>query len=213
MPPPRRFGQEVDGNARRGPNISPVDRARIIAKRQLGATTAELAAEYGRSESAIKYTIRTYSSLPTTHEKPRSGRPPLLSLHQKKMIYRKARAAPKIEYSELAEHGVFVNEEGYRSKLPSRSTLYRALKGQGLTKYRCKVRPKLTQVHASKRVRFCREYRNFPWGRRTLKFSDECSVQKGSGHNTEWCFRYPWEKWKREMVTEVGTSQKPTQMV
>jgi transposase len=210
MPQPRRLGQEIDGNVRRGPNISPVDRARIIAKR---VSTKELAAEFGRSESSIKYTIQTYSKLPTTHEQPRSGRPPTLSLNQKKIIYRKVRAAPKIEYSELAEHGVFVNKEGSLSKPPSRSTLYRVLKRRGLTNHRCKVRPKLTRVHAAQRFKFCREYRHFAWGRRTLKFSDECSLQKGSGHNTEWCFRFSWEKWKKEMVTEVGTSRKPAQMV
>jgi transposase len=62
-------------------------------------------------------------------------------------------------------------------------------------------------------MKFCKDYRHFPWGRHTLKFSDECSVQKGSGHNTEWCFQFLWEKWKKEMVTEVGTSRKPAQMV
>lgn len=60
MPTQRRFGQEVDGNARRGPNISPADRLRIIAKREVGISVRELAAQFGRSESAIKYTIRTY---------------------------------------------------------------------------------------------------------------------------------------------------------
>jgi transposase len=84
MPTPRQFGQEVARNARRGPNISPTERQRIIAKRQCGETVRELAAEFRRSESAIKYIIRTYTKTGTTQEQPRSGRPPVLSLHQKK---------------------------------------------------------------------------------------------------------------------------------
>jgi transposase-like protein len=127
MPTPRRFGQEVDQNVRRGPNLSPAERQRIIAKREVGVMVRELAAEFGRSESAIKYTLRTYTKTATTEERPRSGRPRILSHHQEKIIYRKVRAAPKLEYSDLAKHAVFVNAEGTPSKPPSRSTLYRVL--------------------------------------------------------------------------------------
>jgi transposase len=213
MPTPRRFGQLTDGNARRRPNITPEDRAKIIAKRECGISVRELAEEFGRSESAIKYTIRTYANAATTQEKPRSGRPPMLSLHQKKVIYRKARAAPKIEYSKLAAAAVLVAQDRTPSKPPSRTTLWRVLKRRGLTNYRCKKRPKLTSKHARDRRSFCERWRGFRWERRTVKFSDECSVQKGSGGNNEWCFRFPWEKWKKEMITEVTTSRRPAQMV
>jgi hypothetical protein len=87
--------------------------------RECGMTVQELAAEFERSEGAIKYTIQTYAKTGTTQERPRSGRPPILSLHQKKIIYRKACAAPKIEYSELAIVGVFVRPDGTTSKPPS----------------------------------------------------------------------------------------------
>jgi hypothetical protein len=53
MPTLRQFGQEIAENTRCGPNISPTDRERIIAKRECGVTVRELAAEFGRSESAI----------------------------------------------------------------------------------------------------------------------------------------------------------------
>jgi transposase len=50
---------------RRGPNISPAARYKIIAKREEGVTVRELTAEFGRSESVIKYTIRTYTKTAT----------------------------------------------------------------------------------------------------------------------------------------------------
>jgi hypothetical protein len=78
MPTQRRFGQELDQNARRGPNISPAARLKIIAKRSCGVPLKELAYEFGRSVSAIKYTIRTYAHASTPNDKPRSGRPPIL---------------------------------------------------------------------------------------------------------------------------------------
>jgi transposase len=173
----------------------------------------ELADEFERGVQTIRDTIKRWNLHQTTSDLPRSGRKPMLSLHQKKLIYRKARAQPKIEYENLVEVGTFVNADGTLSKAPSRSTLYRCLKERGLTNYRCKKRPKLNQGHALKRLQFCKQYRTFQWSRRTLKFSDECSVQKGAGYNQEWCFRYKWEKWKREMISEIGTSRKPAQMV
>jgi transposase len=163
MPPPRRFGQEIAGNARRRPNISPAERQRILVKRECGVTVRELAAEFKRSESAIKYTIRTYAKAGTTQEQPRSGRPPILSPHQKKTIYRKARAAPKIEYSELAKAAVLGNPDGTTSKPPCYRTLYRVLKRAGLTNSPCKKRPKLNRAHVAKRLQFCRQYRHFQW--------------------------------------------------
>lgn len=195
------------------PNLSPADRLRIISKHEAGVTTAELCAEFGCARNTIHYTIKRHSTHGTIKDLPRTGRPPKLSVHEKKIVCRKARAAPKIEYSELAKASTFVNADGTPSTPPSRSTLYRCLKGYRLRNFRCKLRPKLNKVHALKRLQFCKEYRHFRWARRTLKFTDECSVQKGSGHNTEWCFRYDEEKWRREMITEVRTSRVPAQMV
>ena len=122
MPTPRQFGRELDQNVRRGPNINATVREQIIAKRECGYTIKELVEEFGRSRSAIKYTIRTYSTLATKEDKPRSGRPPALSHHKKKIIYRKARAAPKIKYSQLQKEATFVSAEGTPSKPSSCST-------------------------------------------------------------------------------------------
>jgi hypothetical protein len=174
---------------------------------------AELAFEFKHSKSTIHDTIKRYLLHQTTSDLLRSGRPPRLSSCTKTIIYRKARAAPKIEYSELAKEGVVVNADRTTTKPPSYSTLYRALKRKGLTNFCCEKRPKLIHGHAAKLLKFAREYRHFAWGQRILKVSDECSVQKGSGANQEWCFCFPWEKWKKEMITESSTNRKPAQMV
>jgi hypothetical protein len=83
---------------------------------------------------------------------------------------------------------VILHPDGNPSRAPSHSTLYPSLKRHGFTNFRCKVQPKLNRGHALKCLQFCREYRNFRCSWHTLKFSDECSVQKGAGHNTERCF-------------------------
>ena len=140
--------------------MTPDQRQQIIAKSAAGVATTELVPEFGRSASAIKYTIKTYTNRATTVERPRSGRPPILSRHQKRLLYRKVRANPKIEYLELAKVAQVVSLDDTTSKLPSKSTLYQALKGLGLTNFRCKERPLLTRARALKRVKFCRTYRN-----------------------------------------------------
>ena len=162
-----------------------MQRDQIIGMLLAGATVKEVAHHYSRTDRCIRKIHQKYRKTGIIQDKPRSGRPPVLSLAQKKIIYRKARAAPKIEYLELAKEATFVNTQGTPSKPPSRSTLYRFLKARGLTNFPCKKRPKLNRGHALKRLQFCREYRNFRWGQRTLKFSDECSVQKGAGNNQE----------------------------
>jgi transposase len=144
MPPCGSFGTVISGNSSRKPNLTPPERQAIIAKYEAGVSVPELAEEFARGRSTIRDTIKRWHQHATTSDLPCSGRPSILSRHQKKIIYRAARAALRIEYEELAKVGTFVNAEGTPSKLPSRSTLYRVLKGLGLTNFCCKKRPKLT---------------------------------------------------------------------
>ncbi|KAI1508843.1 Membrane-bound metallopeptidase [Pyrenophora tritici-repentis] len=177
MPNQRIFGQELSQNARRGPNMSNETRNYILGMLDGGCTVKEAAATCGRSESAIRRLRQKFNTTGTTHDKPRSGRPHVLSKHTKKLLYRAARKNPKLEYKDLAEVATIVGADGTTSTTPSKSTLYRTLKRTGLGHFRCKKRPKLNRIRARARLRFCKEYRNFPWRRRPLKFSDECSVQ------------------------------------
>jgi transposase len=204
---------EISQNMRRRPNMTAPERDQIIGMLRGGSTTGEIAAYFRRSPQAIRDLQKKFIITGTTEDRPRTGRPPILSLSQKKIIYRKVRATPKMEYLQLAKEAVFVYPDGTTSKPPSRTTLWRIIKGRGLTKYRCKKRPRLAKRHARERLLFSREWRNWRWDRRTVKFSDECSVQKGSGANTEWCFRFSWEKWKTDMISATPSGGKPAQMV
>ena len=47
------------------------------------------------------------------------------------------------------------------------------------------------------------DWLGFDFWRRTIKFSDECSVAYRSGHNVTWVWQLPADKWSREMVEEV----------
>lgn len=101
-----------------------------------GASLAEIAEHVGRTPQGIGRLIKKYHSTGTKEDRARSGRPLILSLYQKIIIYRAARKAHKIKYLNLAKVAVLVDNEGTPLKPPSRSTLYRALKGEDLSNYR-----------------------------------------------------------------------------
>jgi transposase len=149
----RQILQEVDQNVRRKPNMTLQERNEAIGMWVSGAALKEIATRFGRTPQGISQLIRKHDSTGTVQDKPRSGRPPILSLHQKKIIYRKARAQPKIEYLELAKASVFIHQDGTPLKPPSHSTLYRVLKSKLLTKHRCKKRPKAYLGACSKVLR------------------------------------------------------------
>ena len=146
---------------RRGPNISATQRDQIIGMLDGCVSVKEMAHAYGRSDRCIRKIRQKYRQTGTTQDKPRSGRPPVLSPAQKKIIYRKVRAAPKIEYSELAQEVIFVNYKGTPLKLPSRSTIYQELRRHSLTNHKAKKHLKFNRGHAALRLKFSREYRHF----------------------------------------------------
>jgi transposase len=213
MPNQRGILQELDQNVRRKPNLSKAQRDEAVGMFVGGAPPKEIAEYFDRTPQGIGKILKKYHNTGTTQDKPRPGRPKLIDRHQSKLIYRAVRKDPKIEYEKLREVAQVFPLEAPPLNPPSRSTLYRELKGLGLTNHRCKKRPKLDRGHALKRLQFCREYRNFRWRRRPLKFSDKCSLQKGSGANQSWCFRFLWEKWDPKMIEEVPTGRAPQQMV
>jgi transposase len=141
---------------RRKPNLTIAQRNEAVRISAAGSSLKEIAQYFRRTRQGIGKLLKKYHTTYTIEDKPRSGRPPILLRYQKKLIYRTARIAPKIEYKKLAKVRVLVNIDGTPSKLPSRSILYRVLKGLGLTNFRCKKRLKLTRGHALARLRFCR---------------------------------------------------------
>jgi len=46
-----------------------------------------------------------------------------------------------------------------------------------------------------------------------LKFSDDCSIARGSGHITTWVWRLAEQKWSRETKEAVPTGRQPARMV
>jgi transposase len=178
MPPQRSFGSEIDANRRSNVELSIDVHNSVISKDEAGASTAELAAEFGVTSQTIRNTLRRYNKTDSNASRPRAGRHPILSTRDSRTLYRHAPRAPKITYNSLIK-------EAHLQKDYSHSTAYRVLRNQSLTNFRAPRRPRITASNAQKRLQFCREYTDFNWRRVTFRFSDECSVEKDSGQNSE----------------------------
>lgn len=102
------------------------------------------------------------------------------------------RLDPKITYRNLLiKTGVDV----------SAKTVYRLLKEEGITNWRCKKRPLLTPEVAGKRYAWALAHEDWgfdKWAK--IIWSDERSVGRGTGKRREWCFRTPAQKWDKNMV-------------
>jgi hypothetical protein len=123
-----------------------------------------------------------------------------------------ARQQPKIEYRQMQKELGWLNADTHLPYV-STTTMQRTLKEMGIQKFRAKRRPKINAATAAKRLRYAKEGRTFNWKRCTVKFSDECSVQKGSGRNPEWSFGFPDETYDHDKVTETTTDRGKRQMV
>ena len=122
----------------------------------------------------------------------RTGRPPTLSVRDRRLILHIVRKNPKILYQDLkSEAGVSY----------SHRTLYRILKDEGITNWICKKRPYLSEEVVKKRFLWVTARKDWSWEEWSkVIFSDECSVERGSGAQRQWAFRMPHEKWNKDMV-------------
>ena len=96
----------------------------------------------------------------------------------------------------------------------SHDTIARILKEYGIRKWIAKKRPLLTAEHAAARLKWCKEHVGWSieqW--KSIIWSDECLVEKGSGERREWVFRTPDQKWDKEMIQPYKKGRDTTVMV
>jgi len=196
MAPQRRILGEISINVKRGKELSPWERALIVAKRKAGLTYPKIAKELGIAKTTCK---KTFIKHGTTRSKglsaPRSGRPRLCDKYLKRRIVRFVQTAPDASYAEVIE----------RLQLTvSKDTIKRVLKERHIFNWRKKKRPALTKDNARARLLFCRKYKRWSvddW--KKVIWSDECSVERGSGKKQHWVFRTPQQKWDQNMIEPV----------
>jgi transposase len=115
--------QELDQNVRRRPKMTIEERSEAVGMSVGGTAVKEIADHFWRTPQGISTLLKKHYHSGTTQDKPRSGRPKMISRHQSKLIYCAARKDPKIEYKKILKVAVFVDQNGTPLKSPSCSTL------------------------------------------------------------------------------------------
>ena len=72
----------------------------------------------------------------------------------------------------------------------------------------------LAPIHAQQRLAFAlahQHWGNTEWSQ--VIWSEECSLERGSGKDRKWVFRTPEQKWDHNMIQEVKKGKDLSQMV
>jgi transposase len=112
------------GNIRRGPELNPFTRAKIIGAHDFGATPTQIGKRYKLAESTIRSTIELNPERSNGVSKPRSGRPKLYTEREERCILQQVRLYPKCTYADVRRACLVTLCD---------STLRRILKKHGIT--------------------------------------------------------------------------------
>jgi hypothetical protein len=85
----RQFGQELNQNVRRDPNLTMEQKYIIAGMLCGGCSIKECADAYGRTACCIRNLWKEYSCTGTTQDEPHSGRPPMLPFIRKRLSTRR----------------------------------------------------------------------------------------------------------------------------
>lgn len=179
----RSFGTEISGNRIRGGELSEAQRIYCLAQVEAGVSTSKIAEALSCTQRCVQKTVARWKATSSTTSQARIGRPPILTSRDHRRLQRIARQNPQIEYSKLIEEAG-LRDSGATHPRVSRRTVQRALASEGLRKFRAKRRPKISRLIAKSRLALAYAWQGFNWRRQVFRFSDECSIARGSGHNT-----------------------------
>ena len=175
--------------------LNSFQRGLIVGAKMMGYGATDIGTALNIPRTTAKTTIEKHGHSNNGVVKPRSGRPHLFADRDRRSLIRLVRKNPKMTYAQISRE---------LDVVCSRKTVYREIKAYGLTNWLAKKRPLLTEEVAQKRCSWClarRDWMYEEWSK--YIWSDECSVEKGSGKDRTWVFRFPWEKWKKEMIKPV----------
>ena len=100
MPPQRTPLGAIDSNRRRGKDISPYIRGKIVGMADSGSSVSEIQARYRVSRKAVRGSTAQDSQRPEGKSVPYSGYPPTYTIRDKRLILRNLRLFPKSTFDD-----------------------------------------------------------------------------------------------------------------
>lgn len=181
LPTSSYFGRPHDNMHTPNTEYSPHKRARIATGHELGLSRRALWAKEGIPPNSVFGLVTRYKHQTSGRSTPRSGRPRILSEREVRRALRLMDIDPFIPNKKL------LSDLGLTCSV---RTLSRELVRRGIQHQVALRRPKLSDVHAAKRLAFARLYVRKPlsWWKRLI-VSDESTVARGEGERRAWAFR------------------------
>ena len=169
-------------------DLTVYQRGQILGMTDKGVSQAEIARTLRISRAAVQSTIKLAPLRLNGKSLPRTGRQRTTTAAQDATICQTLRDDPSILYKAL--HATICPMLSY-------SAMKRRLRVENLRKWRKLQRPYLRPEHAIKRLAWAQQHLNWSveaW--RGVVWSDECSIERGSGMKKEWVYRVPEDKYK-----------------
>ena len=133
--------------------------------------------------STVRYAIINQNDRNDHISKPRSGRPPILSPEQKDHLHKLAIEDPHIKTREL---------QAAVDSSPSKDTVRHLFHNLHTKKLKQRKQPEMTEENAAKHLAWAHQYAHFaPEDWKRVKWTDECSVERGKGAQTIYTFNSP----------------------
>ena len=196
---------QIPDDIQRYKHLSPILRAQIIGAHRVSAKQAQICREFGVPKQTVSRTIQQDSIRDTVESLPKSGRPRKLSDRETRLIKRYVNNHPNWTYNKLLSELPFTT---------SRSTVYRILKEYGIIKWLAKKRPMLNETAAFRRLQWCQNYQHLTVGDWIhWIFSDECSVERGTGKRPQWVWRHTGQAYDKDKVQPTNKSKDVSVMV
>jgi transposase len=175
-------------------------RSRLCGLKSYGLTYARIHAVHPEIPiSTIKTTVRRERLRLDNVSRPRSGAPRKLTEVQRDEIYDIVNFQnPHVKYRDLLDSVDHVVKE---------RSIQRLLRELDKRKWLQRKRPVLTENHAAARLRWAQEYQDYEeedW--KKVKWSDECTVERGVGVQPIWTFNRPSEQLLQHDVHAVRPS-------
>lgn len=204
--PRRRILSEITPNERPGFQLSNDTKNRIKGRMLAGQRAGEIAEEENLLKRTVNKRIQRLRETGNHANKARSGRPRKWNKRDETHILWIIRKQPKLTYEDLAK------ESGLDLK---RDTLRVILEKNGITHWRAKRRPHLSEEVARLRLQFAIENIDLDWVNDPSEviFSDECSVEMGVGKKRPWAFGHPSQKWDHNKVSEYPKGRQGSVMI
>lgn len=142
----RSFGTVISGNRQRNHEFNSEQKSAMVALLDAGLSARKVAQQFGTTHPVVTRAAKRFWEHNTLKNKPRSGRPQILSAQKKRYILRAAKSDRRITYDALCN---------VATSHVSSHTIRRFIRKHWCRKWKSLKRPKLTKETARERLHFC----------------------------------------------------------